>query len=179
MRSRLRRIILPLIVTTALALSSIATATSTQIDAPQLSLPGLDGSKLNLTNWHDRIVVLVFWATWCTPCISEVPGLVILEKKYRSSGLSIVSVGIDDADKLSNVVRTLDINYPVMVANPDTARLMLDKWGNRKGVIPYTVIIDRTGRVHTTHIGPIYRDDLESLFLPLIATKDVNLEAAK
>ncbi len=170
MRSILHRIALPLIVVMALLFSTGTVTSGTLVEAPQLTLPGVDGRKLNLADWRGRIVVLVFWATWCSPCLTEVPGLVELEKRYQPHSLSIVSVGIDDAGKLNNVVRTLGINYPVMVAAPDTARSLLHKWGNNRGIVPYTVIIDRAGHIYTTHIGPIYREDLEKLILPLLDT---------
>jgi peroxiredoxin len=150
-------------------LSAGAVASGTRM-APQLTLPGLDGTKLNLADWRGHMVVLVFWATWCAPCLTEIPDLVALEKQYHPRGLNIVSVGIDDREKLSNVVRTLGINYSVMVADPNTARSLLHDWGNNKGIVPYTVILDRAGRVYATHIGPIYRKELETLIQPLLDT---------
>ncbi len=164
----MHRLSLSLIVVLALLLSTGTVTSGTLVTAPQLTLPGVDGTKLNLADWRGRVVVLVFWATWCAPCLTEVPGLVILEKRYQPRGLSIVSVGIDDASKLDNVVRTLGINYPVMVADPNRARSLLHKWGNNRGIVPYTVIIDRTGHIYTTHMGPIYREELEKLIQPLL-----------
>lgn len=144
------------------------------VAAERLSLPGLDGVKHTLAHWQGRAILLSFWATWCEPCIAEIPRLAALEERYRARGLSIVSVGIDEPAKLRNVVRTLDINYPVLVADPDRARPLLDAWGDKSGVIPFLVFIDRHGRVTATHRGPIDPDDLEDLIRPLLVADHVH-----
>jgi thiol-disulfide isomerase/thioredoxin len=138
--------------------------------AERLSLPGLDGAMHTLANWQGRTVLLNFWATWCDPCIAEVAHLVALENRYRPRGLSIVSVGIDEPAKLRNVVRTLAINYPVLVAEPERSRALLEAWGDKKGVIPFLVLIDKQGRIVATRRGPIGREELDDLVAPLLSS---------
>jgi len=132
--------------------------------AEPLALPGLDGVTRSLASWRGRAVLLSFWATWCEPCIAEVPHLVKLQAHYGERGLTVVSVGVD-------VVRTLDINYPVLVEDPDRARPLLAAWGDKSGVIPYLVLLDRQGRVTATHRGPIDADELEEMVKPLLAAQ--------
>jgi peroxiredoxin len=100
-----------------------------------------------------------------------VPHLRELGERYRERGLSIVSVGIDEPLKLRNVARTLAIDYPILVADPENARSLLDTWGNRRGVIPYLVLIDRDGRVTATHRGPIDKDSLDELVRPALTAE--------
>jgi thiol-disulfide isomerase/thioredoxin len=135
----------------------------------QLSLPGLDGANHTLADWRGRTVLLDFWAAWCDPCITGIPHLLALEQRYRQRGLSIVSVGIDEPDKLRNVVRTLAIDYPVLLLDPGRAQALLEAWGDKRGVIPYLVLIDRQGRIAATHRGPIEPDELEQMVKPLLA----------
>jgi thiol-disulfide isomerase/thioredoxin len=137
----------------------------------ELSLPGLDGVNHTLADWRGRAIVLDFWATWCDPCIAGIPHLVALQQRYRRRGLSVVSVGIDDPAKLRNVVRTLAIDYPVLVADPERVRPLLDAWGDKDGVIPFLVLIDRRGGVIATRRGPIGEDELEELVRPLVAAE--------
>jgi len=139
--------------------------------AEQLSLPGLDGGSYTLAHWRGRAIVLNFWASWCEPCIAEIPHLVALQKRYRERGLSVVGVGIDDPAKLRNVARTLEINYPVLVANQDRARALLKSWGDKAGVVPYLVLLDGNGQVSATHLGPIDQDGLDEFVEPLMIGK--------
>lgn len=138
------------------------------IAAGRLSLPGLDGVTRDMAHWRGRGVVLSFWATWCDPCIAEIPHLVALEERYRDRGISIVSVGIDEPGRLRNVARTLAINYPVLVADPENARPLLEAWGDKNGVIPYLVLIDRHGRVIAARRGPIDKEELDDFVGPLL-----------
>lgn len=162
MKSVLRRLVL---------LAAVLAVPVVALGDAELSLPGLDGANHKLTDWRGRALVLDFWATWCDPCIAGIPHLMALERRYRQRGLSIVSVGIDDPAKLRNVVRTLGIDYPVLVADPDHARPLLDAWSDKHGVVPYLVFIDRQGRVTATHRGPIGEDELEELVRPLVAVE--------
>lgn len=133
------------------------------------ALADLDGVKHRLAEWRGRVVLLNFWASWCNPCLKEIPDLVSAQADYRDRGLAVVGVGIDEARKLRNVVRTLEINYPVLVADPDGGGRLMQPWGNRIGIVPYTVVIDRDGRVAAVHQGPIRRDELDEILLPLFS----------
>ncbi len=160
-----RRLVRPLLLIAALVAPTASAA------AERLSLPDLDGANHTLAEWKGRAVLLNFWASWCAPCIAEVPYLRALGERYRERGLSIVSIGIDEPLKLRNVARTLAIDYPVLVADPDNARPLLDAWGNRRGVIPYLVLIDSDGHVTATHRGPIDKDSLDELVRPALAAE--------
>ena len=133
-----------------------------------LSLTGLDGVKHSLADWNGKVIVLNFWATWCSPCLYEIPDLVAYQEQYKARGLQIVGVGLDDEKKLRNVQRTLDINYPVLVADPVSNSGMMKPWGNSSGIVPYSVVIDRDGRVAYTHYGLINRDTFNENILPLL-----------
>jgi thiol-disulfide isomerase/thioredoxin len=134
-----------------------------------LRLKGLDGVWHNLSEWNGKVVVLNFWATWCSPCLSEIPHLVAYQEQYRSLGLQIVGVGLDDERKLRNVQRTLEISYPVLLADPRIHGGLMRSWRNVTGVVPYTVVIDRDGQVKYTHQGLMEREVFDEYVLPLLA----------
>ena len=132
----------------------------------QLGYPDLDGQTRTLSQWQGRIVAVNFWATWCPPCLREIPEFVEFQAAHEGE-LQIVGIGMDDADKLANVARTLNINYPILVSDPRQNLGLLSEWGNNRGVVPYTVFFDADGEMRIKHRGPLDRETLESYFAEL------------
>ncbi|GAB4116281.1 MAG: TlpA disulfide reductase family protein [Sideroxydans sp.] len=132
---------------------------------PSFTLPGMDGRSHELAEWRGKVVLLNFWASWCSPCQTEIRDLVAWQTQYGPSGLQVVGLGMDDEVKLRNVGRTLGINYPVLLARSPA---LLANFGNRTGVVPYSVLISRTGEVVFTRAGVIDRDMFSAEVLPLL-----------
>jgi peroxiredoxin len=132
---------------------------------PAFVLPGMDGKPHKLGEWHDKVVLLNFWASWCSPCQTEIRDLVAYQSQFGAQGLQIVGVGMDDETKLRNVQRTLGINYPVLLANTPGNPLMA-AFGNRDGIVPYSVLISREGKVVYTHTGIITQEIFAEQVIP-------------
>ncbi|MEJ2694795.1 MAG: TlpA disulfide reductase family protein [Candidatus Thiodiazotropha sp.] len=135
---------------------------------PDISYPDLSGAPHNLGQWKDRVLLLNFWASWCAPCLAEIKHLVEFQRKFGPRGLQVVGLGFDEARKLHNVKRSFQINYPILVADQKQSRSILKAWGNKTGLIPYTVIFDRQGKVVRAHRGIIDEQQFESLVMPLL-----------
>ncbi len=133
-----------------------------------LSLTGLDGVRHSLADWNGKVIVINFWASWCSPCLYEIPDFVAYQEQYKARGLQIIGVGLDEEKKLRNVQRTLEINYPVLVADPVDNSGLMERWGNSSGVVPYTVVIDRDGRVTYALRGLVNREVFDEYVLPLL-----------
>ena len=129
-------------------------ANAGETSAPAFTLPGMDGKQHQLGEWHNKVVLLNFWASWCSPCQSEIRDLVAYQSKYGADGLQIVGVGLDDAQKLRNVQRSLEINYPILLDN-SPGNPVMRSFGNHEGVVPFSVLISREGEVLYTHTGLI------------------------
>jgi peroxiredoxin len=132
------------------------------------SLSGLDGVRHSLADWKGKVVILNFWATWCSPCLYEIRDFITYQEQYKTRGLQIIGLGLDDEKKLRNVQRTLEINYPVLVADPIENSGLMQLWGNSSGVLPYTVVIDRDGRVTYVQRGLMNHDVFDEYVLPLL-----------
>lgn len=132
------------------------------------SLPGLDGTVHTLADWKGKVIMLNFWATWCAPCQAEITDFIAFQDEYRANGLQIIGLGMDKEQKLRNAQRTLEINYPILIADPERNSKLMGQWGNSSGIVPYTVVIDQDGLVRYTHRGPLHRDAFDENILPLL-----------
>ena len=135
-----------------------------------IRLPDLDGTQRALADWSGKVLMLNFWASWCAPCQYEIPEFVAYQDEYAAQGLQIVGVGLDEARRLKNVARTLGINYPVMVIEEQAGASLMRQWGNDKGIVPYTVIIDRDGHIRYIHRGRMDKYAFEEYVKPLLGS---------
>ena len=122
----------------------------------------LAGNPRSLDEWQGKIVVLNFWATWCAPCLEEIPMLVKMREKYARSGVEIVGIAIDHAAKVSEFSKTMGTTYPILVADSGGLDLMR-KLGNKAGGLPYTVLLDRRGAPIKRKLGALKASELESM----------------
>ena len=142
--------------------ATVSTSGSVPTEMVEFSLPDTDGKVHNINEWRGKIVVLNFWATWCPPCRAEVPLFVDTQEKFRKDGLVIVGVAIDKKQDVANFVDSYFINYPVLVSEQDNTELMA-RYGNRIATLPYSVVMDRKGKVIETHAGAYKKDQLYSV----------------
>ena len=118
--------------------------------APDFTLPKLDGRDISLRDFRGRVVVLNFWATWCPPCIEEMPSLTLFADQMAPQGVAVLGVSVDyDAEALSKFVTRSGIRFPIV---QDTDQKIASRYGTFK--YPETFIIDREGRISEKLIGP-------------------------
>lgn len=132
-----------------------------------LKLPDIGGNTQDLKQWHGKVVVINFWATWCAPCREEIPVFIDMQRDIGSKGLQFVGISIDDAVKTRDFHKSFGINYPSLIGSFDTLDVSR-KLGNAKGVLPFTVVLDRKGNIVTTELGGVKRVKLEALITPLL-----------
>jgi thiol-disulfide isomerase/thioredoxin len=128
-----------------------------------LNLPDLDGRPQPLAQWRGKVLVVNFWASWCKPCVDEMPALSRLNSHFAPLGVQFVGIGVDDAEKLAAFIRTTPVSYPVLVASPAGMTPGLQVKG-----LPYTVVIGRDGRSAMTRLGRIDEGALEPVLRRLI-----------
>ena len=128
----------------------------------------LSGTVRTLGEWNGKILVCNFWATWCPPCVEEVPLLARTRGRYVDKGVEVVGIAIDSAKNVAKFLRSMNVEYPQLIGGADGLDL-LRKLGNKAGGLPFTVILDRSGSVAETKLGAYKGPELESTLLRLIA----------
>jgi thiol-disulfide isomerase/thioredoxin len=136
--------------------------TATQPDSAPLfaaALIDLSGKPASLTSYQGKPVVVNFWARWCGPCKVEIPELVSLQK--RKTGVEVLGLNVEsNAATVRDFAYAYDINYPVFLTQEPGLALM-QALGNRKMVLPFTVVLNRQGNIVSTHVGAMTRDKLD------------------
>jgi len=177
--TRSARLALGLVVLALFAITLVAAYRWAAPDMPyraDFTLTDLNGVEHRSADYDGQVVVLNFWATWCAPCRKEIPMLVDAQKRWGGrggQGLQIIGVAIDDAEPSAAFATRYGINYPIMAAPTEGARLQ-DRYtreGTPAGVLPYTAIIDRDGRVSARIAGALSHDQFEDLIGPLLDTQ--------
>lgn len=131
------------------------------------SLPDLGGKTQTLSQWRGNVLVVNFWATWCTPCREEIPALMRLQNRYAPKKLQLVGIGIDNVDKIRDYAAAMSIDYVLLVGGMEILGVSKDL-GNRAGVLPFTVVLDRTGKLAYTHAGALTETALDAVVAPLL-----------
>lgn len=125
----------------------------------QQNLPDSNGEVFRFEQLRGRQVVVNFWATWCAPCVEEMPELSALATKMQASGTRFVGVGVDNQDAIAKFSRRIAVSYPLVVANA-TGAFLAGKFGNAAGGLPFTVVIDPSGKVKKQILGRVNIDSL-------------------
>ncbi len=134
--------------------------------APAWSMTATDGSALSSTNLAGRVLVVNFWATWCPPCVREIPDLAALHRAHVAEGLTVVGASVDEGgvEGVRKFVERNQIPYPVGMAGPNLVEAFA-----ANGPIPTTFVIDRRGNFAVRYLGALTRAELERVVAPLLA----------
>ncbi|MEO5372179.1 MAG: TlpA family protein disulfide reductase [Magnetococcus sp. DMHC-1] len=134
------------------------------------ALETIDGKSLRLADYQGKVVVVNFWATWCPPCLNEIPTLIEFQEKYQQQGLAIIGVDFMDRmdpEKLAKFVARRGINYPIVVGTPAKTQELARYLGGVMG-LPTTKILDRKGNVVRSLTGELQPDKFRRLLEPLL-----------
>ncbi|MBP6733208.1 MAG: TlpA family protein disulfide reductase [Chromatiaceae bacterium] len=127
--------------------------------APALELPDLGGAMHRLADWRDQVILLNFWASWCQPCVAEMPGIQRLEGQMRGRGFVVVGVNVAEAQRrATRSVEQMGLGFPVLL---DAEGETFHAWGGK--ALPTSALIDRQGRLRYVGLGPLEWDGAEAL----------------
>lgn len=131
---------------------------SAEVDLYALTLPDLEGQPLALARYRGKPLLVNFWATWCAPCVKEMPELEILDQRYPQ--VQFLGIGVDTAANMREFVRKVPVSYPLAVAGHEGAALVRGL-GNSAGGLPFTLVFDADGSVNRRILGQIDMQDLD------------------
>ena len=129
---------------------------------PEFAALDLKGEMRNIKEWDGELIVLNFWATWCPPCLKEIPEFIELQQAYGDQGLQFIGIAIDEEDAVREYVERIGMNYPSLVVQ-DEGVMLAKRYGNGIGALPYTVIINRDGEISYTIRGELSKMRAEEL----------------
>ena len=127
-----------------------------------LVLPDADGREQAFSQWRGKVLVVNFWATWCVPCREEMPQFIATQAREAANGVQFVGIAVDQVDKVRQFRSEIGLNYPAVIGGFGAIDLSREL-GNDLAALPFTIVLDRAGRVAYTHLGPVKAPALDAL----------------
>lgn len=133
---------------------------------PAFPLPGLDGQRRTVpAAWAGRPLLVNVWASWCAPCVQEMPELQRFAASQGPNGVQVVGIALDDADAVRAFLRRVPVRYPILLDTPGPADAGV-RLGNPQGVLPYSVLVSADGILLRQRIGPFGPGELAAWASP-------------
>ncbi len=150
----------------ACILQGAASAGETVSTAPLFAatLADADDKPVAMDKYRGRPLVVNFWARWCGPCRQEIPDLVAEYARLKAQGLEVLGIAIEEqAEPVRDFAKAYEMDYPILLAKDQGIPLLL-ALGNAKAGLPYTLVIDRQGRVVASRLGPFKKAEMGTVF---------------
>lgn len=127
--------------------------------------PDTQGRQVELAQYLGKPLVLNFWATWCAPCVKEMPDLDMLHKKH--DGVNFVGLAVDTPVNVQKFGTKVQVSYPLLIAGHGGIQLMRDL-GNKQGGLPFTVVFNENGQLSHKILGQVKPDELDRFIKDLV-----------
>lgn len=133
-----------------------------------MTLPDAEGHPHTLAEWQGRPIVINFWATWCLPCVEELPTLSQFASQPEFADVAVIGIAMDTPQAVQTFLKTHHLSYPVLQESQGIGENLQSRLGNPVGSLPFSAVINRQGRVVETRLGPWKKGELESHLRPLL-----------
>ncbi|MCK4674487.1 MAG: TlpA family protein disulfide reductase [Gammaproteobacteria bacterium] len=129
---------------------------------PEFSAMDSTGQLRNIKEWDGKLIFVNFWATWCPPCLKEIPDFIELQKDYGNQDFQIIGIALDNEAAVLKYANETGLNYPTMVVE-DEGIALAKRYGNEMGALPYTAVINRNGEISDTITGELSKKRAKEL----------------
>lgn len=130
-----------------------------------------DQSLISTKAWQNKVLVINFWASWCPPCVEEMPLFVRYQDSYASKNVLFVGIGIDSPSNIREFLTKTPVNYPIVLGGLEGSQ-WAKNFGNPTGGLPFTLIINAKGQILKTKLGKMTEDELKSALDSAILAKN-------
>ncbi len=134
---------------------------------PDFKFPDLSDQQHSISEWQGKVRVINFWATWCPPCIKEIPAFVEMQEQFGTKGLQFIGIAVEDKEPVKEFIAKIKINYPILIGDFDGVSLA-HQLGNTADAVPFTLIVNQKGEIIYQHQGGISKEDILEVIQPLL-----------
>ncbi|TAN70558.1 MAG: TlpA family protein disulfide reductase [Methylobacter sp.] len=134
---------------------------------PAFNLPDLAGQQHNISEWQGKLLVINFWATWCPPCLKEIPDFIALQERYAAQDVQFIGISLEDKEAVAEYAAATKINYPALLGG-DNGIALAHQLGNNVDAVPYTIVVDRQGHIIHRHPGEFSKEQIMEVITPLL-----------
>ncbi len=129
---------------------------------PAFTLPDLDGMPVQFPDhFKGKPLLINVWASWCAPCIEEMPELARFAARHADDGPQVVGLALDTPDAVLDFLGNVPVYYPIVIETPGPNDASV-KLGNSQGLLPYSVLVDAQGRVLKQKLGPFKAGEIDA-----------------
>lgn len=148
---------------------AVATEHPSASSGVQFSYPDVQGHIQNAEQWKGKLLVINFWASWCGPCLKEIPEFIALQREYANKNVQFIGIAIEDQQPVADYLQRVEINYPILIAG-DAGSNLARQWGNIINAVPFTVIVNAQGQIVHRQPGELSREQFIQVVEPLITS---------
>ncbi|WP_333682167.1 TlpA disulfide reductase family protein [Dyella sp.] len=135
---------------------------------PDVALYDLHGHERRLSGYQGKRLLLNFWASWCAPCIAEMPALNAAQHKFADQGAIVLGIAMDEPDNVRSFLSKHPVDYPILLGQLTSPSTSL-RFGDMDEVLPYSVLLDENGKILAIQQGPLGARQLERWLSPATA----------
>jgi peroxiredoxin len=135
---------------------------------PDLALVDLDGKERRLSEFHGKRVLINFWASWCAPCLAEMPALQAAQHKFGDQGAIVLGIAMDEPTRVHAFLANHPVDYPILIGKLNAPSTSL-RFGDTDEVLPFSVLLDEHGHLLAIQRGPLDAGQLAQWLSPATA----------
>lgn len=132
---------------------------------PAITLPDVSGTPVDLARFRGRPLLINVWASWCGPCVEEMPALAAFAAAQPADGVQVLGLALDTPEGVRDFLTQVPVGYPIVLDTPGPADASV-RLGNAQGLLPYSVLVDARGRIVKQKLGPFQAGEIEAWATP-------------